>query len=130
MCTSASAQSSGPPQEPTPKYRAIIAKSLRVKDKESIETGVDFFKGRGGIFSATARLEHVEVAETIWMVQTDYYGWAWQTCLRLSVNGFPLTYAIFISGGNVIDARSAVAIDNCGTAKYRSLPVPVSATLR
>lgn len=128
FCASASAQMTGAPQEPTPKYKAIIAKSLRVKDKDSIETGVDFFRGRGGIFSATARINHVEVADTIRMVQTNYYGWAWQTCIRLNVNGFPLTYAVFISEGRVVDARSAVAIDNCDRPKYGALPV--GATLR
>jgi hypothetical protein len=123
VCASASAQSSGPPQDPTPKYKAIIAKSLRVKDKNSIEIGTDYFKDRAGIFSATARLDHVEVADSIRMVQTNYYGWAWQTCIRLNVNGFPLTYAVFISEGRVIDARSAVAVDNCDRAKYGALPV-------
>ena len=122
----ASAQSTGAPQGPTPKYKAIIAKSLRIKDKDNIpetETGVDYFKGRGGIFSANARLDHVEVSDSIRMVQTDYFGWAWQTCIRLNVNGFPLTYAVFISEGRVIDARSAVAIDNCDRAKYGTLSV-------
>ena len=130
LCAAASAQSTGAPQEPTPKYKAIIAKSLRVKDRDNIETGVDYFKGRGGIFSATARLDHVEVADTIRMVQTDYYGWAWQTCIRLNVNGYPLTYAVFISGSRVVDARSAVAIDNCQRVKYGALPVGAGATLR
>jgi hypothetical protein len=131
FCASASAQSSGPPQAPTPKYKAIIAKSLRVKDRDNIpEPGVDYFKGRGGIFSAAARLDHVEIADSIRMVQTNYYGWAWQTCLRLNVNGFPLTYAVFISENRVVDARSAVAIDNCQQAKYSALPAGAGATLR
>ena len=124
LCAAASAQSSGPPQGPTPKYKAIIAKSLRVKDKDNVpESAVDYFKGRGGIFSAAARLDHVEIADTIRMVETNYYGWTWQTCLRLNVNGFAVTYAVFISENRVVDARSAVAIDNCDRAKYSALPV-------
>jgi hypothetical protein len=130
VCGSASAQSGGPPQGPTPKYKAIVSKSLRAKEKDNLETGADYFKGRGGIFSATARLDHAEIADTIRMVQTNYYGWAWQTCIRLNVNGFPLTYAVFIAEGRVVDARSAIAIDNCAGVKYGALPVPASATLR
>jgi len=128
LCASASAQTTGAPQEPTPNYRAIIAKSLRVKDQLSIETGTAYFTSRGGIFGPAARIDHVEVADTIKMVQTNYHGWAWQTCIRLNLNGIPVTYAVFISERQVVDARSAVAIDNCDRAKYGALRV--GATLR
>ncbi len=118
----------GSPQQPTPNYRAIIAKSLRVKDKFSDETGMSYFVSRGGIFAANAKIDHLEVADSIRMVPTNYYGWAWQTCIRLNLNGAPVTYAVFISEGHVVDARSAVAIDNCERAQYGGLHA--GATLR
>ena len=112
----------GPPQAPTPNYRAIIAKSLRVKDEFGAESGeIPFFTSRRGIFPASAKIDHVEAADTIKMVQTAYYGWAWQTCIRLNLNDRPATYAVFISEGRVVDARSAVAIDNCERDRYAPL---------
>lgn len=112
----------GAPQAPTPNYRAIIAKSLRVKDKFAAETQpIPFFTSRGGIFPATAKIDHVEAADTIKMVQTGYYGWVWQTCIRLNLNDKLVTYAVFISEGRVVDARSAVAIDNCERDRYAPL---------
>jgi len=119
---SAVAQTAGAPQGPTPNYRAIIAKSLRVKEKSDPDSGmIPYFTSRGGIFGATAKIDHVEVADTIRMVQTNYYGWAWQTCIRLNVYDRPVTYAVFISEGRVVDARNAVAIDDCERAHYAPL---------
>ena len=120
------AQASGPPQgpptAPTPNYRAIIAKSLRVKEKFGAEgETIPFFTSRRGIFPVTAKIDHVEAAGTIRMVQTSYYGWAWQTCIRLNLNDKPSTYAVFISEGRVVDARSAVAIDKCEGEHYAPL---------
>lgn len=116
------AQAAGPPQAPTPNYRAIIAKSLRVKEKFSAESEtIPYFTSRGGIFPATAKIDHVEAADTIRMVQTNYFGWAWQTCIRLNLNGRPVTYAVFISDGRVVDARSAIAVDNCERDRYAPL---------
>ena len=116
------AQVGGPPQAPTPNYRALIAKSLRVKDKFGAESeAIPYFTSRGGIFPASAKIDHVEAADTIRMVQTNYYGWAWQTCIRLNLNGKPATYAVFISDGRVVDARSAIAIDKCERERYAPL---------
>ena len=112
----------GAPQGPTPNYRAIIAKSLRVKDTNAAESEtIPYFTSRGGIFAATAKIDHVEAADTIRMVQTNYYGWAWQTCIRLNLNGRPVIYAVFISEGRVVDARSAIVIDNCEHDHYAPL---------
>jgi len=119
---SASAQTAGAPQGPTPNYRAIIAKSLRVKEKSDPDSGtIPYFTSRGGIFAEKAKIDHVEVADTIRMVQTNYNGWAWQTCIRLNLYDKPVTYAVFISEGRVVDARSAVAIDDCERAHYAPL---------
>lgn len=109
--------SPGPPQQPTPNYRAIIARSLRVKDKYG-QTGLEHFTNRGGIFKDNARIEHVEIADSIHMVQTNFYGWAWQTCIRLDLNGSRAVYAVFIAGNSVVDARTAVAIDRCERSNF------------
>jgi hypothetical protein len=112
----------GPPLAPVPNYRAIIVKSLRVKEKYGAEPeAIPYFTSRRGIFPASAKIDHVEAADTIKMVQTNYFGWAWQTCIRLNINGKPVTYAVFISEGRVVDARSAIVIDKCETERYAPL---------
>lgn len=119
-----SAQSSAnPPTQPTPNYRAIIAKSLKAKDTVTVggQSPATYFLDRGGIFGPDAKLDQVEVSDSVKMVQTMYNGWAWQTCLRLKLNGKPVTYAVFIAEGHVIDARSALAIDGCEKAQFVGL---------
>ena len=144
----------GSPQGPAPNYRTIIAKSLTAKTelpgsgpdyfkgsgpdyfKESPGASPDYFKDRGGIFPADKKLDHVEISDTIRMVQTNLYGWAWQACIRLNVNNSPTTYAVFISDGVVVDARAAIRPDNCGDGNYAPLemkddrPVPAKRTTR
>jgi hypothetical protein len=117
----------GLPQGPTPNYRTIIAKSLTAKtelDRSKLlspDSSPDYFRDRGGIFPADKKLDHVEISDTIRMVQTNLYGWAWEACIRLNVNNSPATYAVFISDGLVVDARVAILPDNCGDGKYAPL---------
>ena len=122
----------GSPQGPTPNYRAIIAKSLTAKtefyDRSELSSLDPFkqnqfvyFRDRGGIFPADKKLDHVEISDTIRMVQTNLYGWAWEACIRLNVNNSPATYAVFISDGVVVDARAAILPDNCGNGNYAPL---------
>ena len=118
LCAAASAQTGGPPQAQPPNYRAIIAKHLRAKDTGVQQGGITYFTERGGIFGPKAEIDHLEIADSIKMVQTNYFGWAWQTCIRLNLNGAPATYAVFISEGRVVDAHSAIVPDNCDHATY------------
>ena len=123
-CVASAAQQSGtPPTQPTPNYRGIIAKNLKAKDefKEGAESSVTYFETRGGIFASKAKIDGVEVSDSIKMVQTMYHGWAWQTCLKANVNGAAVTYAVFISGNHLVDARSAIVVDNCDKAHYEPL---------
>jgi len=134
-CASTSLSSSEPPQGPTPNYRAIIAKSLIAKSEFDDRGGstniygllnpnqVFYFRERGGIFQANKKVEHVEISDTIRMVQTNLYGWAWEACIRLTLNNLPATYAVFISDGVVVDARAAIQTDNCGNGNYAPLDV-------
>jgi len=131
-CTStAPPLNDGSPQGTAPSYRTIIAKSLTAKTEldpsklpspgSSPGSSRDYFKDRGGIFPADQKLDHVEISDTIRMVQTNLYGWAWEACIRLNVNNSPATYAVFISDGVVVDARVAILPDNCGDGNYAPL---------
>lgn len=134
-CASTFSPSSEPPQGPTPNYRAIIAKSLIAKSEfydRSSSTNiygllnpnqVFYFRDRGGIFQADKKIDHVEISDTIRMVQTNLYGWAWEVCIRLNLNNLPATYAVFISDGVVVDARAAILTDNCGNGNYAPLDI-------
>ena len=109
--------------ERIPDYRGIIARHLRAKkdifaENEGLMT---YFKTRGGIFDSNAKIARVEVADSIERVQTAYHGWTWEACMRLDLNGQARTYAVFILDGNIVDARSAVAIDKCDGKSYSPL---------
>ena len=112
----------GSPQGPAPNYRTIIAKSLTAKT-ELPGSSPDYFRDRGGIFPADKKLDHIEISDTIRMVQTNLYGWAWEACIRLNVNTSPATYAVFISDRVVVDARAAIRADNCGDGNYAPLEI-------
>ena len=112
--------SDGSPQGPAPNYRAIIAKSLIAKTGLPGSSG-NYIRDRGGIFPANTKLDHVEISDTIRMVQTNLYGWAWEACIRLNVNNLPATYAVFISDGVVVDARLAILPDSCEDGNYAPL---------
>jgi hypothetical protein len=117
----------GSPQGPAPNYRTIIAKSLTAKTESdpSEVLSPDYFRDRGGIFPADKKLDHVEISDTIRMVQTNLYGRAWEACIRLNVNNSPAIYAVFISDGVVVDARAAIRLDNCGDGNYAPLEMKV-----
>jgi hypothetical protein len=130
-CASISSSSiDAPTQAPAPNYRAIIAKSLKAKpgfndprDPRFYVSGTTYFTDRGGIFREDKNIENVEVSDAIRMVQTNFFGWAWETCIRLNVNNSPATYAVFISDGRVVDARAANPTDNCESGNYAPLEI-------
>ncbi|HXX25675.1 MAG TPA: hypothetical protein VEJ40_03350 [Pseudolabrys sp.] len=120
-CVSSVAQQGGtPPTQPTPNYRGIIARNLKAKEDFVDPTNINatYIESRGGIFPSTAKVDSVQISDSIKMVQTMYHGWAWQTCLKANVNGAAVTYAVFISGNRLVDARSAIIVDNCDKAHY------------
>jgi hypothetical protein len=126
-CVSTSSSSIDvPPQAPTPNYRAIIAKSLKAKpdfyDPRNPNMST-YFTDRGGIFLENKNIENVQVSDAIRMVQTNFFGWAWETCIRLNVTNSPATYAVFISDGRVVDARAANPTDNCESGNYAPLEI-------
>jgi hypothetical protein len=124
-CVSTSSSSIDAPT-PAPNYRAIIAKNLKAKPGSgdprdpSVPT---YFTDRGGIFREDKNIENAEVSDAIRMVQTNFLGWAWETCIRLNAANSPATYAVFISDGRVVDARAANPTDNCESGNYAPLEI-------
>jgi hypothetical protein len=116
-----------PPAERPPNFRAIIVASLRMKSdiRQNVDaqSNLNYFVDRGGIFPSKTTIDDVKISDAIRMVQTNMHGWAWLTCMRLNANGSPVTYAVFITGNHVVDARIAVAIDNCDQGNYAPLTV-------
>ena len=116
-----------PPAERPPNFRAIIVASLRMKSdiRQNVDaqSNLNYFVDRGGIFPPKTKIDDVKISDAIRMVQTNRYGWAWLTCMRLNANGSPVTYAVFITGNHVVDARIAVEIDNCDQGNYAPLTV-------
>ena len=45
-------------------------------------------------------------------------GWSWLVCVHFQDRGHLRTYALFIQGNAVVDARYAVETDNCGAQTY------------
>lgn len=45
-------------------------------------------------------------------------GWSWLACVHFQDHGHLRTYAIFIQGDAVVDARYAVETDTCATQTY------------
>jgi hypothetical protein len=122
-CTSTSLSDDGPPQGPAPNYRAIIAKGLIEKAEPNPMTGASYFADQAGLFLPDKKLGQIEISDAVRMVQTSTNGWAWQTCMRLSVDSNPGTYAVFIADGRAVLARAANPTDNCGAGQYAPLDV-------
>lgn len=45
-------------------------------------------------------------------------GWSWLACVRFQDHGHPRSYAVFIQGSAVVDARYAVETDSCAAQSY------------
>lgn len=50
-------------------------------------------------------------------------GWSWLACVHFQDHGHLRSYAIFIKGNAVVDARYAVETDNCATQPYTQFDV-------
>jgi hypothetical protein len=50
-------------------------------------------------------------------------GWSWLACVHFQDRGHRRTYALFIQGEAVVDARYAVATDSCETQTYTQFDV-------
>jgi hypothetical protein len=117
--------------EREPNFEAIITQNLRSPRTEPAETqkiadiNSTFFSERGNIFSNPKKIGFVEIADSGRRVIDSTIGWTWMTCIRAQVGDTRGTYAIFISGNAIVDARNSVIPDRCDAFKYR--PVDISA---
>ena len=108
---------------PAPNYRAIIAKGLIEKTDPNPMTGASYFTDQRGLFLPDKKLNQIEISDAVRMVQTNTNGWAWQTCIRLSVDNQPGTYAVFITHGRAVLARAENPTDHCEAGQYAPLDV-------
>jgi hypothetical protein len=81
-----------------PSYRDVIAKHLKTT------------------FKTSSSYEAFEISNPRWV--HSFQGWAWLFCVRFQAQGHKRTYALFVRGSDIIDARYAVNTDECGTQAY------------
>jgi hypothetical protein len=87
-----------PELAPDPSYRDVIANRLKTTFKDY------------------SSYEAFEISSPRWV--HSFQGWAWLVCVRFRAQGRNRTYALFVNGSNIIDARYAVKTDECGTQAY------------
>ncbi len=114
--------SNEPSDSSPPNYRPLIRLALenppRGDDPEQDGSAIG-----SSLFPIVHRFSDVELADTQKRVLTAGHGWAWQTCMRAKIDGLQSTLAVFVANGKVVDARSAVAIDDCEKQHYVALPI-------
>ena len=116
-----------PPVEAAPNYREIIAKNLMsprltpvIPSKPTDAATTPFFDDKGNIFLDPTKMGFVEIADSQ-RREVSTIGWAWKTCIRLSGGETNGTYAIFVSGGAIVEARRSVLTDRCEEFNYQPL---------
>src|SRR5215469_17317997 len=76
-------------------------------------------------FSSTmadrASFENFEISGLRWV--HGLKGWSWLACVHFVDHGHLRTYALFLQGDAVIDARYAVQSDACGSQSYTPFDV-------
>jgi hypothetical protein len=87
-----------PQSRPDPSYRDIIAGHLK------------------SALPDYASYEGFEISDPRWVHSLE--GWAWLTCVRFQDHSRMRTYALFIKGSVIIDARYAVQTDECDLQAY------------
>jgi hypothetical protein len=121
-CTIDSLTSDEPSNEFPPNYRAIIQKALEnpARPDEPKQMGST---AEPRFFPIERRIANVELADSEKRLLTINHGWAWQTCMRAKLDGSQGTLAIFVANGKIVDARSALLVDDCDKKTYVALPI-------
>jgi len=70
-------------------------------------------------FSTLPPNDSVEISQLRWVHNIS--GWSWLACIHLQDKGQRRTYAMFMQGNAIIDARYAVETDSCETPPYSLL---------
>lgn len=112
-----------PPIEPEPNYRVIVAKNLRSPRAETVADTVNsnFFEERGNIFLDSKKIGSIEIADSQRREFHNTFGWTWMTCIQAQGGEINGTFAIFIAGNTIVDARRSVLIDRCEGLNYQPL---------
>jgi hypothetical protein len=98
--------------EPEPPYRTLILEKLPTLFPEAANAAALSDPKTAPLnISGLRRVRH-------------WSGWAWLACLRAQQGTRPLTYAVFIQKGAVIDWRSSVEVDDCARQTYVLLERP------
>jgi hypothetical protein len=87
-----------PESGPDPSYRDVIASYLKKTFKDYPSYEAFEISDPRGVHS--------------------FHGWNWLTCVRFQDRGRRRTYALFLNGSELIDARYAVETDECGMQAY------------
>jgi hypothetical protein len=68
----------------------------------------------------------IEISQPRWVLSNK--GWAWQVCVHFQDRGHRRTYALFLSGTEVVDERYAVQTDECDVQSYVPFDLGMGAT--
>lgn len=124
-CTAAALAVEQPRNEAPPNLRSIIAANLQRPDPGLGEPDLDSgpYPREVLIFGAKHRVTDVQLSDAARRTLTMANGWAWQTCLRATVDGKPSSVAVFVAQNRVIQVRTALIVDRCEEGIYTPLPV-------
>jgi hypothetical protein len=77
-------------------------------------------------FKNLSPADPVEISQPRWV--DTFIGSNWLICVQLQDQGHRRTYALFMNGSAIIDARYAVESDACGAQTYSPLDLASGAT--
>jgi len=77
------------------------------------------------LFKNLSSSDAVEISRPSWV--HTMIGWSWLSCVHFQDQGHRRTFAFFIRGSDIIDARFAVQTDGCGAQNYASLDLATGA---
>jgi hypothetical protein len=81
----------------------------------------ELFNESGNIFADPKEIGPVEIADTQRQVMSASLGWTWMTCIKAQIGKAYNTYAIFIVGNSIVDARISVLADRCDDFHFQQL---------
>jgi hypothetical protein len=119
LCASAAAQ------DKPPNMKRII--QLNLQSADDVETTLRRERGPQppeiSIFTVSKEVSNVEILNAQTKVQTNLYGWTWQTCIRATAGATKVTLAVFVLDQRVVEAHTALNVDRCDEGPYVPLPV-------
>jgi hypothetical protein len=112
-------------QDKPPNMKRII--QLNLQSADDVETTLRRERGPQppeiSIFTVSKEVSNVEILNAQTKVQTNLYGWTWQTCIRATAGAAKVTLAVFVLDQRVVEAHTALTVDRCEAGPYVPLPV-------